>query len=150
MMKVLQKIGLVLLIVGLSLFTGLSFVGDYTISSAEIKSWVAEKGIKSEFFIDALNANVVGRTYSNPFGLSSEIVDYAKVSHEYHVQQIRSWELSDIHQDKINQDRQDRVQTALVRDENERVLQEIVKNYETVIVGVEYEIHVVGCLGGGT
>ena len=31
-------------------------------------------------------------------------------------------------QDKMQQDRQDRVQTALVRDENERVLQEIVKN----------------------
>ena len=30
--------------------------------------------------------------------------------------------------DKMQQDRQDRVQTALVRDENERVLQEIVKN----------------------
>ena len=31
-------------------------------------------------------------------------------------------------QDKMQQDRQDRVQTALVRDENERVLQEIAKN----------------------
>ena len=41
-------------------------------------------------------------------------------------------------QDKMQQDRQDRVQTALVRDENERVLQEIVKNPGLTLLIWEY------------
>ena len=103
-MKGAKKIGLVLLIIGLTMFTGLSFLGDYEITEPQLESWASTKGIKSEVFLDDLKNHVVGKSYSNPFGISAEIIGYAQASHEFHVNQIRNWESEGRDQEKINRE----------------------------------------------
>ncbi|WP_196889671.1 4Fe-4S binding protein [Aureivirga sp. CE67] len=72
-MKIIKHIGLGIFIIGLLIFTSLIFVGKYELTENTFDSFVKSKGLKSELFINDIQNNVVGKEYSNPFALSSDI-----------------------------------------------------------------------------
>ena len=58
-MKELQKIGLGIFLLSLTIFISLLFIGKYEIKSNDFKQFNLNKGIKSELFINQMNERVV-------------------------------------------------------------------------------------------
>ena len=87
-MKQIQNIGLGLFLLGLAVFTSLIFIGNYEVTPEILDEVVNNKGIKSELFINNMNANVVGKEFSSPFSVSSEITSAIETANETHKQNI--------------------------------------------------------------
>lgn len=85
-MKQIQNIGLGLFLLGLAVFTSLIFIGNYEVTPEILDEVVNNKGIKSELFINNMNANVVGKEFSSPFSVSSEITSAIETANETHKQ----------------------------------------------------------------
>ncbi|WP_196890764.1 4Fe-4S binding protein [Aureivirga marina] len=81
-MKIIKKLGLTLFIIGLVIFTSLIFIGKYELTESTFDSYVKSRGFKSELFIDDIQKNVVGKTYSNQFELSSDITSALENANE--------------------------------------------------------------------
>ena len=90
-MKGLQKIGLGIFLLSLTIFISLLFIGKYEIKSNDFKQFNLNKGIKSELFINQMNERVVGIEYSNSFSFSSEIISMMESSNEMH-QNNNEWD----------------------------------------------------------
>lgn len=73
-MKLIQKTGLILFLIGLTLFTSLIFLGTYKVTDALFNDVVKSKGIKSELFINDMKTHVVDKEFSTSFVLSSKII----------------------------------------------------------------------------
>ena len=54
-MKILKQAGFVIFLIGLSIFTGTLFTGNFNLTSSELASFVTEKGYKNELILDELN-----------------------------------------------------------------------------------------------
>jgi len=85
-MKNIQNIGLGLFLAGLGIFISLIFLGKYEITPQLFEEIISNKGVKSELFINDLNANVVGKEFSNPFTFSSKITTALETANETHKQ----------------------------------------------------------------
>lgn len=83
-MKQLQHLGLVLFFIGLATFISVLFLGKYEVKPALFDKIIAEKGIKSELFINEINTNVVGKEFTNPFAFSSAITSAIKNANNVH------------------------------------------------------------------
>lgn len=83
-MKTIKNIGLVLFLIGLGIFAALPLLGEFEVSSDTFSSIVKEKGIKSEIFIDAIEKNVIGRTFKGVQALSPKISAALESANAYH------------------------------------------------------------------
>jgi len=83
-MKNIQNIGLSLFLTGLAIFVSLIFLGKYQLSSDAFDSFINQKGIKSELFINDIKTKVVDKDFSNPFSFSSEIVTSLETANATH------------------------------------------------------------------
>lgn len=101
-MKIIQNIGLGILLLALAIFTGVSFVGSYTVSSNDFDQWIESKGIKSEVLIKAGGNELVGKTFSSQFTLSSTILNLVEQSHDTHRKNIAQWEKEGGKEEQIN------------------------------------------------
>jgi len=84
-MKNIQNIGLGIFLIGLTIFTSLIFLGKYEVSPELFESFISNKDIKSELFINDIKSNIVDKEYTNPFSFSSEIrsaLDNANATHK--------------------------------------------------------------------
>lgn len=103
-MKLIQKAGLVILLVGLGIFTSSVFWGSYKVSSSMFDEWITSKHIKSEYVHEEAQKRIVGKEFSSQFSLSSELISIAQESHDFHVTKIRQWETEGVAQEKINEE----------------------------------------------
>jgi ferredoxin-type protein NapH len=101
-MKVIQNIGLGILLFALTIFTSVIFLGDYTVSQKEFDKWISSKGIKSEIVIEEGKQEIVGKTFTSQFSLSSAILDLAEKSHVLHRENITRWEKEGVSKEKID------------------------------------------------
>lgn len=85
-MKNIQNLGLGIFLVGLTIFTSLIFLGKYKVTPEILNQTITNNGIKSELFIDNMNAQVVGKEYTNIFSFSSEIITTLKNANTIHKQ----------------------------------------------------------------
>ena len=74
MIETIQKLGLGVFLIGLTLFCALVFMGNYKLSSEQFEKIISNKGIKSQLFIEKINANVIDKKFSDPFKFSSAII----------------------------------------------------------------------------
>lgn len=81
-MKQIKFIGLLLFLLGLTIFTAITFTGSYTLTKDTFNNLVKERGFKNELFIENTNANIVGKTYSSQFSLASDLVDVLNEANE--------------------------------------------------------------------
>ena len=95
-MKAIKNIGLIITLIGFSIFTASIFVGTHHVDQKTFDTWIQNKGIKSEHFIDQVQKQVVGKdisswdltyqisnaaTKSNIIVKSQENIDWGKVIH---------------------------------------------------------------------
>ena len=83
-MKILKHLGLVLFLIGLSIFTGVLFTGSFNLSSTELTSYVSKKGYKSELILNNLKKAVVTNEELTIFEFSSRVREAYKNSNDYY------------------------------------------------------------------
>lgn len=63
-MKIIKHIGLVLFLIGLTIFTSVLFTGSFGLSQKDLNNYISDKGYKSEIIHDELSKAVVGKNLS--------------------------------------------------------------------------------------
>lgn len=81
-MKQIKSIGLILFLLGLTVFTALTFTGTYTISTSDFDTLVSQRGFKNDVFIEDVQKNITNKTYSSQFTLASDIVNALESANE--------------------------------------------------------------------
>ncbi len=72
-MRQIKSIGLILFLLGLTIFSALTFTGTYKISNADFTTLVSERGFKNDVFIKDITDNIIDKTYNSQFSLASDI-----------------------------------------------------------------------------
>ncbi|MGY5351587.1 4Fe-4S binding protein [Wenyingzhuangia sp. IMCC45533] len=95
-MKAIKYIGYILTFLGFSFFIGSIFTGNYKVTQENYDSWIKDKGIKSEYFIENAQKALVGKEMSawtlsqtvtkqfegaNEFQKNQEKIDWNKIVH---------------------------------------------------------------------
>ena len=83
-MKTIKQSGLIIFLIGLSIFTGVIFTGSFKLTSAEVDAFVQEKGYKSELINEELKKAVVTNENLNAFEFSSRVRNAYKVSNDHY------------------------------------------------------------------
>jgi len=83
-MKILKHLGLVLFLIGLSIFTGVLFTGSFNLSSIELTSYVSKKGYKSELILNNLKKAVVTNEELTIFEFSARVREAYKNSNDHY------------------------------------------------------------------
>ena len=83
-MKILKHLGLVLFLIGLSIFTGVLFTGSFNLSSTELTSYVSKKGYKSELILNNLKKAVVTNEELTILEFSSRVREAYKDSNDHY------------------------------------------------------------------
>lgn len=83
-MKVIKNIGLVIFLIGLSIFTGTIFTGSFSLTESEVEAFIQEKGYKSEVIKDKLVSAVASGEDINIFDFSSRVRDAYKASNDHY------------------------------------------------------------------
>ncbi|SEC54976.1 4Fe-4S binding domain-containing protein [Tenacibaculum sp. MAR_2009_124] len=91
-MKAIKQIGLVIFLLGLSIFTGSLFTGSFNLSSAELDNYIQEKGFKSEIIKDELVKAVVTDEPLSVFEFSSRVRQAFKNSNDHYDQLIAKYD----------------------------------------------------------
>ena len=84
MTETIQKLGLGIFLIGLTLFCALVFLGDYELSSEQFEKVISDKGIKSKLFIENINTTIIDKKFSGPFKFSSTIISALEISNASH------------------------------------------------------------------
>jgi len=83
-MKIIQKTGLVIFLVGLAVFTVLPLLGTFILNENSLEQIVQEKNIKSAVFIEDLKDQIVNKEFSGMQELSPMVAKALKFANETH------------------------------------------------------------------
>ncbi len=83
-MKAIKHIGLLIFLIGLSVFTGTIFTGSFNLTSAELDAFINEKGYKSEVIKQELAKAVVTNEQLSIFEFSSRVRNAYKASNDHY------------------------------------------------------------------
>jgi Pyruvate/2-oxoacid:ferredoxin oxidoreductase delta subunit len=83
-MKAIKHIGLIVFLIGLSIFTGTIFTGSFNLSSSELDAFIKEKGYKSEVIKEELSKAVVTNESLSIFEFSSRVRNAYKASNDHY------------------------------------------------------------------
>lgn len=72
-MKTIKKVGLLIFLIGLGIFTILPLLGTYTLSADELQKITKDQNLKSELFIQELEKNAVGKKFNGIYAQSPVI-----------------------------------------------------------------------------
>jgi hypothetical protein len=91
-MKTIQNLGLVIFLVGLSIFTATIFTGSFRLSQSEFDSFIANKGYKSDIIKKELQEAVVTNENLNIFEFSSKVITAYNTSNTYYEKIIKKYD----------------------------------------------------------
>lgn len=83
-MKAIKYTGLVIFLIGLSIFTGTIFTGSFSLTQSELDNYIQEKGYKSEIIKTELKNAVVTDESLNIFEFSSRVRKAFEVSNNFY------------------------------------------------------------------
>ncbi|WP_075340411.1 4Fe-4S binding protein [Tenacibaculum agarivorans] len=83
-MKVIKNIGLIIFLVGLSIFTGSIFLGSFNLTSDQLEAFIKEKNYKNELIKDELSKAIVTSENLNIFEFSSRVRNAYKTSNAHY------------------------------------------------------------------
>lgn len=83
-MKAIKQIGLVIFLVGLTIFTGSIFTGTFSLTEAEVTAYVESKGYKSELIKDELLKAAASGEALSIFEFSSRVRNAYKTSNDHY------------------------------------------------------------------
>lgn len=84
-MKTIQKIGLIIFLAGLAIFTALPVIGTFKLDQATFETILKEKNIKSDIFIASIEKTVVNKAFSGMQNLTPVIANALEHANESHV-----------------------------------------------------------------
>lgn len=82
-MKTIKSIGLVILVLGVAIFTISPLLGTYQLDQTTFDSYAASKGLKSELFLQGMKENVIGKELG-AIGFSQAIANTLNAANEIH------------------------------------------------------------------
>ncbi len=103
-MRFIKNSGLGLFLLALVVFNALTFLGEFEVTRKALEDFISEKQIKSEYFEEHAEERLLGKTFTNSWSLSTEILSIAEESHNYHREKIKSFEEAGLSQDTINKE----------------------------------------------
>jgi len=83
-MKAIKYTGLVIFLIGLSIFTGTIFTGSFSLTQSQLDNYIQEKGYKSEIIKTELKNAVVTDESLNIFQFSSRVRKAFEVSNNFY------------------------------------------------------------------
>ena len=83
-MKAIKKIGLVIFLIGLLIFTASIFTGSFNLTQTELNTYVSEKGYKSEIINEELSKAIVTSDNLNIFEFSNRVRNAFEVSNNHY------------------------------------------------------------------
>ena len=83
-MRIIQHIGIVLFVMGLGIFTGLPFLGNFKLDQSTFAQIIADQSIKSEVFIEDLQGKMVDKEFSGIQSLSSLVATSKEKANAIH------------------------------------------------------------------
>lgn len=83
-MKAIKNIGLIIFLIGLTLFSGVIFTGSFRLTTQEVEEFVQSKGYKSELIKDELIKAVATNEELNIFEFSSRVRAAYETSNNYY------------------------------------------------------------------
>lgn len=90
-MKFIKNIGLVIFIIGLTIFTASVFTGSFNLTQQELNSYISDKGYKSEIIKEELSKAIVTTNDINIFEFSSKVRAAFETSNNYYDAQIAKY-----------------------------------------------------------
>ncbi|PQJ77285.1 4Fe-4S binding protein [Polaribacter glomeratus] len=90
-MKFIKNIGLVVFIIGLTIFTTSIFTGSFNLTQKELNSYISDKGYKSDVLKEALSKAIVTSNNINIFEFSSKVTAAFETSNNYYDAQIAKY-----------------------------------------------------------
>tara|TARA_R110001592_G_scaffold38190_4_gene126272 strand:- start:657 stop:2279 length:1623 start_codon:yes stop_codon:yes gene_type:complete len=89
--KFIKNIGLVIFIIGLTIFTASVFTGSFNLTQQELNSYISDKGYKSEIIKEELSKAIVTTNDINIFEFSSKVRAAFETSNNYYDAQIAKY-----------------------------------------------------------
>ncbi|GGW34094.1 4Fe-4S binding protein [Arenibacter certesii] len=83
-MKAIKYIGLLIFLIGLSIFTLLPLTGTFTLSADNLQKVVTDQNLKSEIFVQELENTVVDKSFNGVSALSSKITTALENANAHH------------------------------------------------------------------
>ncbi|MEQ6125256.1 4Fe-4S binding protein [Pseudotenacibaculum sp. MALMAid0570] len=83
-MKAIKQLGLVIFLIGLSIFTGSIFTGSFNLTTSEVDAFIQSKGYKSEVIKEELQKAVVTDEDLSIFEFSSRVRNAYKASNNHY------------------------------------------------------------------
>lgn len=83
-MKTIKQLGLIIFLIGLSIFTGTLFTGSFTLTESEINEFVTAKGYKSELITSELIKATVTEEPLSIFEFSSRVRNAYQTSNDHY------------------------------------------------------------------
>ncbi|MFT7441714.1 MAG: ferredoxin-type protein NapH [Maribacter sp.] len=90
-MKFIKNIGLVIFIIGLTIFTASVFTSSFNLTQQELNSYISDKGYKSEIIKAELSKAIVTTNDINIFEFSSKVRAAFETSNNYYDAQITKY-----------------------------------------------------------
>ena len=90
-MKFIKNIGLLIFIIGLTIFTTSIFTGSFNLTQQELNSYISDKGYKSEIIKAELSIAIVTTNDINIFEFSSKVRAAFEASNNYYDAQIAKY-----------------------------------------------------------
>ena len=90
-MKLIKYIGLAIFLLGLALFSGSIFLGNFSMTDIQVDDYISEQGIKSDIFTKELKETLVTEEQVNIFEFSSAVRKALETSNNYYDKQIAKY-----------------------------------------------------------
>ena len=90
-MKLIKYIGLAIFLLGLAIFSGSIFLGNFSMTNTQVDEYISEQGIKSDIFSKELKKTLVTEEQINIFEFSSAVRKALETSNDYYDKQIAKY-----------------------------------------------------------
>jgi polyferredoxin len=90
-MKFIKNTGLIIFIIGLSVFTASIFTGSFSLTQQELEAFISDKGYKSKILKKELSKAIVTTDIINIFQFSSKVTAAFETSNTYYDVQIEKY-----------------------------------------------------------
>ena len=91
-MKLIKQSGLIIFLIGLTIFIGTIFTGTFSLSQTELDTFIQEKGYKSEVIKTQLTKAIVTKEDLNIFEFSSRVITSINTSNNHYDKLIAKYD----------------------------------------------------------
>jgi len=91
-MKNLQKLGIVVFLVGVVIFVASMFMGKFELTNEKYQAFIAERGFTQEILLTEFEENIVDKEFGSTFEMSSLIIAAVEKSNAHYIA-LEQWDM---------------------------------------------------------